>query len=142
VILPRDTGWQLDENGTAGPGEVRARVLIVDDDRALVRSLRRGLEGENDVTCADGGAHALELLARDTDYDLVLCALTMAGMDGPELHATLRARAPELALRMVFIGDSDASPRVRRFVESERVLVLEKPVVPELLRDVIERMSR
>jgi signal transduction histidine kinase len=142
MILPRDTGLQLDEHGTAGPGEVRARVLVVDDDPATARSLRRVLEGQSDVTCADGGAHALELVARDPDYDVVLCALGMADLDGPELHATLRTRAPELASRMVFIGSSDASPRVRRFVESERVLVLEKPVVPELLRDVVERMSR
>jgi signal transduction histidine kinase len=142
VILPRDTGLQLDEHGTAGPGEVRARVLIVDDDRIMVRSLRRVLEGQNDVTSADGGANALELLARDKDYDVVLCALVMATMDGPELHAAMRERAPELASRMVFIGSSDASPRVRRFVESERVLVLEKPVEPELLLDVVERMSR
>jgi signal transduction histidine kinase/CheY-like chemotaxis protein len=142
VILPRDTRLQLDEHGTAGPGEVRARVLIVDDDRIMVRSLRRVLEAQNDVSSADGGANALELLARDTDYDVVLCALGMANMDGPDLHAALRVRAPELASRMVFIGNSDASPRVRRFVESERVLVLEKPVVPELLLDVVERMSR
>jgi signal transduction histidine kinase len=142
VILPRDTGLQLDDHGTAGPGEVRGRVLIIDDDRVLVRSLRRVLEGQNDVTSADGGANALELLDRDRDYDVVLCALTMAVMDGPELHAVLRARAPELASRMVFIGSSDASPRVRRFVESERVLVLEKPVEPELLLEVVERMSR
>jgi CheY-like chemotaxis protein len=142
VILPRDTGLQLDDHGTAGPGEVRGRVLIVDDDRVMVRSLRRVLEGENDVTSADGGANALELLARDQDYDVVLCALSMAAMDGPELHAALRKRAPELASRMVFIGSSDASPRVRRFVESERVLVLEKPVEPGLLLEVVERMSR
>jgi signal transduction histidine kinase/CheY-like chemotaxis protein len=142
VILPRDTGLQLDDHGTAGPGEVRGRVLIVDDDRVMVRSLRRVLEAQNDVTSADGGASALELLARDQDYDVVLCALSMAAMDGPELHAALRKRAPELASRMVFIGSSDASPRVRRFVESERVLVLEKPVEPELLLEVVERMSR
>lgn len=142
VILPRDTGLQLDEHGAASPGEVRARVLIVDDDRLMTRGLRRVLEGENDVSIADGGAQALELLARDRDYDVVLCALGMTSMDGPELHAALRARAPELASRMVFIGNSDASPRVRRFIESERVLVLEKPVVPELLLDVVERMSR
>jgi two-component system NtrC family sensor kinase len=142
LALPRDTGLQIDDRETAGPGEVRARVLIVDDDPTAMRSLRRILEIENDVTCAEGGARALEILTSDVDYDVVLCALVMTAMDGAALHAALRARASELASRMVFIGDSDATPHIRRFVESERLLVLEKPVVPELLLEVVERMSR
>lgn len=142
VILPRDTGLQLDERGTAAPGEVRARVLIVVGDRALARDLSRVLERQNDVNSAESGAQALELLGRDADWDVLLCALAMTGMDGPELHAAVRERAPELASRMVFIGDSDAGARVRRFVESERVPVLEQPVEPALLLEVVERMSR
>ena len=45
------------------------------------------------------------------------------------LPATLRARAPDLASRMVFIGDSDARPRVRHFVESERIGILAQRAV-------------
>jgi signal transduction histidine kinase/CheY-like chemotaxis protein len=142
VVLPRVTGLALEERHAAAPGELRGRVLIIDDDPAAVASLRSTLEHENDVTEAHGGAQALDLLAEDHDFDVVLCALTMAVMDGPEVHAAMRERAPELAPRMVFIGDSSATPRIRRFVESERVLVLEKPVVPELLLDVVERVGR
>lgn len=142
VVVPRVTGLALDERHAAAPGELRGRVLIIDDDPATAASLRSTLEHENDVTEAHGGAQALDLLAEDHDFDVVLCALTMAVMDGPEVHAAMRERAPELAPRMVFIGDSSATPRIRRFVESERVLVLEKPVAPELLLDVVERVSR
>lgn len=142
VTVPRETGLPLDERDAAAPGELRGRVLIIDDDPATMRSLRSTLEHENDVTEARGGAQALDLLAEDHDFDVVLCALSMAVMDGPEVHAAMRERAPELAPRMVFIGDSSATPRIHRFVESERVLVLEKPVVPELLLDVVERVSR
>lgn len=142
VVLPPDTGLQIDDREPAGPGEVRARVLLVDDDAVMARELRAALEQAHDVTSAHGGAQALAILDQDRDYDVVLCALVMAAMDGPEVHAALGLRAPELASRMVFIGDSNATPRIRRFVESERVLVLEKPVTPDLLREVVERMSR
>lgn len=142
VVVPRVTGLPLDERDAAAPGELRGRVLIIDDDSDTMRSLRSTLEHENDVTEAHGGAQALDLVAGDHDFDVVLCALNMAVMDGADVHAAMRERAPELAPRMVFIGDSSATPHIRRFVESERVLVLEKPVVPELLLDVVERVSR
>lgn len=142
VALPPDTGLQIGDRDTAGPGEVRARVLLIDDDAGRLRELREVLARAHDLTGAHGGAQALAILDQDRDYDVVLCALAMAAMDGPEVHAALGRRAPELASRMVFIGDSSATPRIRRFVASERVLVLEKPVTPDLLLEVVERVSR
>ncbi|ACY17517.1 ATP-binding protein [Haliangium ochraceum] len=142
LTLPRDTGLQIAGDDRTGPGGVRARVLLIDDDDSRVRQLAEILEAENDVVRALGGAQALALLEGDADYDVVVCALAMKIMGGPEVHGALRARYETLATRMVFVGDSDSSPHVRRFIESERVLVLEDPVAPELLLDVVERVSR
>ena len=143
VVLPRDTGLSPAEaDADAAPGQVRARVLLIEDDAAMRRSIRRTLEPYHDLVEAAGGAAALEIIGRDRDYDVVLCALAMAELDGPALHDAFEQRAPELVARMIFIGDSSLTPRIRRFVEAARVMVLEKPVSRTLLCDIIERRGR
>lgn len=143
VVLPRDTGLSPAEpEADAAPGQVRARVLLIEDDAAMRRSIRRTLEPYHDLVEAAGGAAALEIIARDRDYDVVLCALAMVEMDGPALFDAFEQRAPDLVARLIFIGDSSLTPRIRRFVESARVMVLEKPVSRTLLCDIIERRGR
>ncbi|HYX10815.1 MAG TPA: response regulator, partial [Candidatus Acidoferrum sp.] len=74
-----------------GPDGERIRVVVVDD-HAVVRSgLLAFLEGENDlevVGAAEGGAEALDLLARlDSEGvrpDVVLMDLQMRPVDGIE----------------------------------------------------------
>jgi two-component system, OmpR family, response regulator MprA len=76
-------------------------LLVVDDEPAVRRSLRRalGLEGY-DVATADDGAAALEVLARD-GFEAVVLDVSMPGVDGIEVCRRLRAggdRTPVLML--------------------------------------------
>jgi putative two-component system response regulator len=73
----------------AGSGS-RGRVLIVDDERGPRESLRMILSGNYDVSTAENGAEALELL-RTGSIDLVTVDLNMPGMKGDELMRTIRA---------------------------------------------------
>jgi two-component system OmpR family response regulator len=77
------------------------RVLLVDDDRRLVSTLKRGLEGDGfAVDVAHDGDEGL-WLARETSYDVVVLDVMMPRLDGLELCARLRAEerwAPVLML--------------------------------------------
>ena len=67
----------------------RKSILIVDDELHTREALMRYLRGRFDVTGAEDGATALELL-KNHDYDLVLTDLRMPGADGMSvLEATL-----------------------------------------------------
>jgi DNA-binding NtrC family response regulator len=67
------------------------RILIVDDERSLLLTLAANLELEGfEVACANGGGHALELLAQQP-FDLVLTDVRMPQMDGLELFRRIRA---------------------------------------------------
>ncbi len=67
----------------------RKSILIVDDELHTREALMRYLRGRFDVTGAEDGAAALELL-KTHDYDLVLTDLRMPGADGMSvLEATL-----------------------------------------------------
>lgn len=68
----------------------RPRILLVDDERAIVESLRYALEKEGyDVLEAAEGGEALEL-ARRTAPDLVLLDIMLPGMSGFEICRVLR----------------------------------------------------
>jgi two-component system, OmpR family, response regulator RegX3 len=72
--------------------EVRVgqRILIVDDERPIVESLRYGLEKDGyDVEEASDGSSALEQ-ARAMPPDLVLLDIMLPGMSGLEVCRTLR----------------------------------------------------
>jgi DNA-binding NtrC family response regulator len=70
---------------------VKPRLLIVDDDPAILESLSRAfaLEGYTART-APSGERALALLAEE-GADAVLCDVVMPGMDGLELLEQIRA---------------------------------------------------
>jgi FixJ family two-component response regulator len=73
------------------------RVLIVDDDLALLQALPEALRlrmGEVIVDTADSAAAALDRIAGH-DYDAIVSDIKMPGMDGLALLAEIRARRPE-----------------------------------------------
>ena len=85
------------------------RVLIVDDEAALRRTLERVLRGMGyDVVTAADAQLAYEVL-HETDVDLVLLDLHMPQMSGDTLFVALSHRWPRLADRIVLMtGDTYA----------------------------------
>jgi DNA-binding response OmpR family regulator len=81
------------------------RVLIVEDDPAIVRFLERGLaaHGHQAVT-ADNGQDGV-LMAIDESVDFVLLDIMLPGMDGQEVLKRIRARRPGLPILMLTARD-------------------------------------
>lgn len=62
-----------------------ARILIIDDEASIRRSLKEILEFEShEVLTASGGKEGLEILERD-NIELCFCDIKMEGMDGIEV---------------------------------------------------------
>ena len=62
-----------------------ARILIIDDERAIRNALREILEYENyQVDEAEDGATGIELVNKES-YDVILCDIKMPKMDGIEV---------------------------------------------------------
>jgi signal transduction histidine kinase len=104
------------------------RILVIDDEKQLLRAYRRDLQADNEVKTACGGAEAIALLAQDAAFDLVLCDLMMPAMDGPAVHALISQRWPELARRMIFVTGGAFTDRCRAFVTRVSCPVVNKPV--------------
>lgn len=84
-------------------GESRQRILVVDDDEHIQKSLSQYLEMEEfDVDVASSGAEALEQVARQAP-DLVLLDIMMPEMDGFEVVDRLRQHAPTARVPIILL---------------------------------------
>ena len=79
---------------------VRARILVVDDERGPRESLRMILAPSYEVALAENGTSALEQL-RSQPFDLVTLDLNMPGMRGQELMSVIRSEYPLLGVILV-----------------------------------------
>jgi PAS domain S-box-containing protein len=118
----------------------RGRILIVEDEPLVASFLQRTLEAQHEVVTRPSGAEALELLLRDSAFDLILCDLMMPRMTGIELHARLEAELPEVLPRIVFITGGAFTATARAFTEQTTNLVLEKTMDPTALRACVNAL--
>ena len=67
-----------------------ARVLVVDDEKLIVKGIRFSLEQDGfEVDCAYDGEEAIEL-AKKTEYDIVLLDVMLPKHDGFEVCRAIR----------------------------------------------------
>jgi DNA-binding response OmpR family regulator len=113
---------------------VKPRVLIVDDEAALRRTLERVLRemGYDVVTAADPQL-AYEVL-HETDVDLVLLDLHMPQMSGDTFFVALIRRWPRLAERIVLMTGDSFAEMDHWPLELRVCPLLLKPFTLEMLR--------
>ena len=114
----------------------RCRVLIVDDsavNRAVLKAMLAKIEVKN-VTLAENGREALEILKHDPDFTMVFTDLWMPEMDGRGLVQAIRADA-KLSPLPVYLVTADVE--VRGQTESDGFTdILLKPIKLENLRSL------
>lgn len=94
---------------------MRKRVLLLDDDQSIARSVSRVLSRDFDVDIFLQGEIALEALRRH-EYHCIVSDFDMAGMDGDEFYRRVVAAFPEMRDHFVFHTGTiyDTSPGVPR----------------------------
>jgi PAS domain S-box-containing protein len=81
----------------------RARILLVDDDEALLEALPEALQlrmAGIEVDTADSGLKALERI-RGVDYDAIVSDVKMPGMDGLELLGAAKELRPGTPILLI-----------------------------------------
>jgi DNA-binding response OmpR family regulator len=87
------------------------RILIVEDESAIVRFLERGLAAHgHQVLSAETGEDGV-VLAADETVDFVLLDISLPGMDGHEVLRRIRARRSHLPVLML-TGRDDLQDKV------------------------------
>jgi CheY-like chemotaxis protein len=120
------------------------RILLVDDQPDMLRTLGRLLHSDADVSTAASGFEAWEAIRQGARFDLVLCDIMMPGMTGLELFERVRALEPAAAATFVFTTGGVAPEHEERLRatgmrcltkpcdlgELRRLMVGEEPIVP------------
>jgi CheY-like chemotaxis protein len=118
--------------GLGAPGG-RIRVMLVDDE-GLVRRVVGDALGEAgfDVLSAGLGSEALALLDREAP-DVLVCDLSMPGMDGLDLFREARRRRPQLPAILLTGYVTNAT----EMATSEEFSLMRKPVDIQALAERI-----
>lgn len=116
------------------PTTPRDIILVIDDDPAVLASLKFALEIEGFAVEAFRSAE--ELLARQSA--LVSACLVvdywLPGMDGVELVSRLRARGVETP---AFLITTDPPPHIRHRAAEAGLAIVEKPLLGNTLAEAI-----
>jgi CheY-like chemotaxis protein len=143
IYLPLQTGLRVAEARPDRHAEAQGRrILIVDDEVTLVRAYRRFLGRRHDVVVAYGGEEALQVLATDDKFDLILCDLMMPGVDGVGVYERLRRQQPHLLDRIVFCSGGPTTQRCERFLTEPGVVFFEKPIRHDALNQWLAQTGR
>lgn len=115
----------------------RGRVLAIDDDEAMNKTVRRVLRDHHEVATENTATAALARIARGERFDVIICDLVMPGMTGMDFYVSIRSVDAELASRIVFLTGGGFSEQVNDFLATCANVVLEKPFTVESLRSVV-----
>lgn len=116
------------------------RVLLVDDDQGLLRTLQILLEDEGSyrIFTAGSGEQALEILSREDGIVIVLTDISMPGISGPELCRVMETRYPRVVKVLMTahrwtLGDMELR-------ETGAKSCLAKPIDPAQLLELLEKL--
>jgi CheY-like chemotaxis protein len=113
------------------------RVLVVDDEVAVGRTIQRLLGDRHEVVVVSGGAQALDVLDGGGEFDVILCDMSMPEVTGMDVYTRATASRPDLASRFVFMTGGSFHPRTRQFLETSATTRIDKPFDLNVLRSLV-----
>jgi CheY-like chemotaxis protein/glycine cleavage system H lipoate-binding protein len=116
--------------------EGRTRILVVDDELPVCKSVSKALEAKYLVETALSGEEAVRKV-NSADYDVVITDLMMPGLSGIDLLRQLGESRPKTSVIMI-----TGYPSIKSAVESIKQGAYDyipKPFTPDELRSVVSR---
>ncbi len=146
MIFPELPDRAVSANGDVAPQAIRKnlRILLVDDDPVLTRSLQDALETDGHrLELASGGQAGIDAFrkAHETSrsFDLVITDLGMPRVDGRKVAESIKTTAPATPIIMLtgwgqrLIDEGDVPPNVDRVLSKPPRLPLLRAAIAELV---------
>lgn len=125
----------LSEGNSGQEREKHGRLLIVDDEEAVLQALKRLFHRQYDVVTHTSGAAALEQL-RGESFDLIISDMRMPGMTGAELLKKCFEQYPDM-IRVLLTGYSDLESAIKAVNEGNIYRYISKPWDNDKLRELV-----
>ncbi|RYZ67227.1 MAG: PAS domain S-box protein, partial [Proteobacteria bacterium] len=121
--------------------EVRMRILVIDEDPLAFQIISRALRPEHEVVQAKSPGAALERLATDTAFDVVLCDVETHGDSCREFYEEICRRLPELGPRVAFLHGG-SGPEVQDLPRPSLNKPFDGPTLRRFLREHVASIAR
>ena len=133
VLLPRvNADGQASLSETPLPPSASAtgtnRILVIDDDPILSRTLRRGLKPHEVRSASSASEAEIALLDPAYEPDLIVCDVFLPGANGHVLHQRVRSQRPHIADRFVFVTGGGLGRAEAEYIRASGRPTLLKPV--------------
>jgi two-component system, OmpR family, alkaline phosphatase synthesis response regulator PhoP len=117
----------------------KKKILIVDDERDIVKALMIRLQGAGyEVVTAFDGAQGV-FMAHKEKPDLILLDIRMPAGDGFSVAQKLKSSMPTLTIPVIFLTGSPEKNAEDRAMTLGARFYIKKPYDPEELLDAIKR---
>ena len=121
-----------------------AKILVVDDERIMLKIASKILSAEHEIICAGSGAEAIELFLREKP-DLVLTDLIMPGIDGYELQSILQEKSAGAVPIMFMTADESDEAESKGFALGAADYIrkpLKSDVLLKRVKNILDKIDR
>ena len=116
----------------------RDRILIVDDEEAILETMQFTFEDDYDVLATVDAAEALDLLEKNAPVAVVISDQRMPNMTGVEFLTKVFEAHPE-TVRIILTGFADMDAIIQAINDGHVYAYITKPWEPEDLKQVVRR---
>jgi signal transduction histidine kinase len=145
MVFPGATARPAGVNGAAPAVNIRKnlRILVVDDDPVLSRSLQDALETDGHrIVLTTGGQAGIDAFAKagPGQFDLVITDLGMPRVDGRKVADAIKAKAPGMPVVLLtgwgqrLLDEGEIPPNIDRVLSRPPRLVELRAAISELVR--------
>ena len=119
--------------------EFTGEKILVAEDNLINQKVIKGLLADSgiEITIADDGQEALDILEKDSNYLLVLMDAHMPIVDGFEATRQIRANSEYDHILVVALSGDTAADDIKKMTEAGMSEHLEKPLRMEALYDIL-----
>ncbi len=116
----------------------RSRIMVVDDDPAMLRAVERILAPMHEVHSFASGKAALEAV-RSLEFNVAIVDIRMPGMDGFEVTRAIKTECPKMEVVLVTGSVTDLDDKLVRSVKERAGFFITKPFSRAVLRSIVDR---
>jgi CheY-like chemotaxis protein len=116
----------------------RARILVVDDEEAILETMTFTFEDDYEVLTSTDARRALEMLDEKSPVSVVLTDQRMPNMSGVEFLREASKRHPE-TVRIILTGFADMEAIVESINDGHVYAYISKPWEPDHLKQVMKQ---
>lgn len=144
IYLPAHFELSYDHARSETPAKAKVaakKILVIDDEISLIKTLERMLSPHHQVTTVLGGEAAKNLLSRRcNDFDVIICDLNMPNVNGADLYQFVSEHSPGRENNFIFITAGVYTPSMIAFLNHIHNVIIEKPFDPKELLDAIDKI--